>query len=232
MKLIDAIIDTVYTHNCPICDKVVISEKFCDRCINKIEFIKEETCFKCGLNVKACDCNIHVYHFDGVVAPYYNEDFAQIMVYRFKFNKRFTCVPILGDIMADLAANKFGIENIDLITFVPMALVPFRVRGFNQSELLAERISEKLSIKLDRDVLKKRNKVKTQHDIKSLGERFKNVRNAFYYTKNIKGKNVLLVDDIKTSGATLDECARQLKFAGANMVYCVTALISNHNKNG
>ncbi len=229
MKLIDAIIDTLYPHKCPVCDKAVISEQFCDRCAGWIEVIKEETCFRCGLNVKSCDCKKHVYHFDGVVAPYYNEDCAQIMVYRFKFKKRFTCVPILGKIMAEAAAKKFGKENIDFITFVPMSLIPYRIRGFNQSELLAEKIAQNLNIELDREILKKRKKVKTQHDIKSISERFKNVRDAFYYTKEIKGKNVLLVDDIKTSGATLDECARQLKFAGANMVYCVTALVSNHN---
>ncbi len=226
-NLINEFADTVFPNKCPVCDKAVFTESYCKKCLPKMQTIKEETCFQCGLPQKVCECNKFVYHFDGIVAPYFNEGAPQKAIYRFKFKHRFTLVPLMGDVMAQFAANKFGIENIDLITFVPMAITPYRVRGFNQSELLAQTISQKLGIELDGTILQKRKWVFTQHYISKLDTRFSNVRNAFYTTKTIKGKNVLLVDDIKTSGATLDECARQLKFAGANMVYCVTALVTS-----
>ena len=97
-------------------------------------------------------------------------------------------------------------------------------RTFNQTELFASKISEIIGKSVDATILKKREFVSTQHEL-SLTDRFTNVRNAFYTTHRIDGKNVLLIDDIKTTGASLDECARQLKFAGARKVYCATALV-------
>ncbi len=225
-RIIEAFLDTLYPPKCPICDKALLFDDYCDRCSGLVQPIKDETCFNCGMNVKFCECSRFVYHFDGMVAPYYNDGYAQEVIYNYKFNRKFTCVSLVGDVMAKTSANKFGIENIDIITFVPSSLFSKRLRGYNQSELLAKQISQVLNIQLDCDILKKHNNVKTQHDIKSISERFKNVRDSYYFVKKIQNKNVLLVDDIKTSGATLDECARQLKFAGANKVYCVTALVS------
>ena len=76
-----------------------------------------------------------------------------------------------------------------------------------------------------------RNKSKTdQHDIKNPKERFKNVEGLYGAKGKVNGKNILLVDDIKTTGATLNECAKQLILSGADNVYCVTGLISDRRK--
>ena len=229
-KIIEAFLDTLYPPKCPICDKALLLEDYCDRCKGLVEPIDDETCFSCGMNVKNCECSRFIYHFDGMVAPYYNDGYAQEVIYNYKFNRKFTCVPLVGDVMAKAASDKFGRENIDIITFVPASSRSLRQRGFNQSQLLAEHISKTLDIPLESDILQKYDKRKTQHEIKSITERFMNARDSYYFTKNVSNKNILLVDDIKTSGATLDECARQLKFAGANMVYCVTALVSKGAK--
>ena len=164
------------------------------------------------------------------MAPYYNVGFAKDAIYSLKFGGRFACVKPFADEMADLAIKTFGKENIDIICFVPANKRSLYTRGFNQCELLAKEISERTGIPLKKRILAKREDTKIQHDIKNLEDRFKNVRDAYYYTERIKGKIVLLVDDIKTTGASLDECARQLKFAGAERVLCVTALISSLKK--
>ena len=132
--------------------------------------------------------------------------------------------------MAIAAASKFGAENIDIVTFVPADKKSLRARGYNQSEFFAKNIAEYLDKPLERDILRKRDKVKTQHDIGNIKDRYSNVFNAFYSVKRADGMNVLLVDDIKTTGATLDACARELKFAGANKVFCVTALVTRRKK--
>ena len=230
MKLLKALIDMIYPPRCVICGEVLYHSGYCGRCAGKMERVEGERCFSCGLPVKICDCKYHVYHFDGITAPYYNKGFAQDAVYSLKFGGRFAPVEPIADEMADLAIKTFGKENIDIICFVPSNKRSLYTRGFNQCELFAKRISERTGIPLNKRVLAKREKVKTQHDIKTMEDRFMNVRDAYYYTERISGKNVLLVDDIKTTGASLDECARQLKFAGAEQVLCVTALISARKK--
>ena len=104
-------------------------------------------------------------------------------------------------------------------------------RGFNQSEVLAKNISKILKIPICNDALIAARKTKIQHTL-TKDERFKNVRGKFIANKkhDLTGKTVLLVDDIKTTGATLDECAKQLLSLGADEVYCVTGLMTPKNK--
>ena len=230
MKLLRALIDMIYPPRCVICGAVLYHPGYCKRCEGKMEKIEGERCFSCGLPVKSCECKYHIFHFDGIVAPYFNEGFAKDAIYSLKFGGRFAAVEPIADEMADLAIKTFGKENIDLICFVPANKRSLYTRGFNQCELLAKRISEQTGIPLNKRVLAKKEDTKTQHDIKKIEDRYMNVRGAYYYTERIKGKNVLIVDDIKTTGASLDECARQLKFAGAEQVLCVTALISSLKK--
>ncbi len=230
MNLLEAFLDMVYPPRCVVCDKIIYFPGYCDSCVDKIKPITGERCFVCGQGVKDCDCKYFVYHFDGIVAPYYNEGFAQDAIYGLKFHDKFSCLEPFSKEMADLALKTFGRENIDLICFVPANKHSLNTRGFNQCELLAKRISKRTGIPINKRVLKKKNNVKTQHELNTVEKRFRNVRGAYYTSENVNNKNILLVDDIKTSGASLDGCARQLKFSGASHVYCVTALISSYKK--
>ena len=229
MNLLDAFFEILYPPRCIICDEPVLNYGYCDDCKGKLTPIKHAMCLSCGCEEQYCECKNRIYHFDGVAGPYFNEEYAQQAVYDFKFSKKFNCVKPFSKAMANCAKNSFGLENIDIICCVPASKKSLYERGFNQSEVLAKEVSELLKINCDSGLLIKSNKVKTQHRIKNYSDRFKNVRNKFKTTKNLSGKNVLLVDDIKTSGATLDECARQLKFSGAENVYCLVALLSRYN---
>ena len=151
-------------------------------------------------------------------------------MYELKFHNKFNCLRPFGKEMSKCVKRDFGIENIDLICYVPAKKSTLYTRGFNQSELFAKEISFNLNLKFSKDLIKYRVEGKTQHRLKTVEDRFKNVRNLFKVTKKLSGKNILLVDDIKTTGASLDECARQLKFAGADKVYCVTALVTRVKK--
>lgn len=103
-----------------------------------------------------------------------------------------------------------------------------RVRGFNQSEVLAERIAKILSLPII-NALSCVKSAHSQHKIKDYKERFKNVKGIYKANGAFDGKTLLLVDDIMTTGATLNECAAVLLRAGADKIYCVTALRTDKN---
>ncbi len=108
-------------------------------------------------------------------------------------------------------------EDFDVVTWVPAAPSRGRQRGYNQAELLAKSLSRELELPMQR--LLYRFNTGTQVG-QSRVSRLKRVRDQFYpATKDLKGKRVLVVDDVLTTGATLSECARQLKKSGAKSVW-------------
>ena len=226
MNILNDLAELLYPPRCIVCNQPIAEEGYCKDCKDKIEFLSEECCIGCGLPRKLCECKKYAYHFDGVTAPFKNEGFAQTAIYDFKFHDKFRCMNVFGREMAHRAVKYFGRENIDLICCMPLSRKSMLYRGFNQSKIFASVISKCLNIEFIPDLISKSDNVGTQHDVIGIDNRFANVRGAFSVNRRIMGKNVLLVDDIKTTGASLDECARQLKFAGANRVYCVTALLS------
>ena len=127
--------------------------------------------------------------------------------------------------MALSVKQRYGDINFDFITYVPMTKFRQFRKGYNQSALLAKELSKILSIPIVHDILFSHKKRKSQHKTTSK-ERFDNVKQIYYTKKRISGGTVLLVDDIKTTGATLDSCARQLLMCGADKVYCISALIT------
>ncbi|MBI4846389.1 MAG: ComF family protein [Candidatus Omnitrophica bacterium] len=125
--------------------------------------------------------------------------------------------------MIDFIKKYLNINTIDLISSVPLHKSKIRERGFNQAEILAEHIAIGLKKKYDRGLLI-RNKKTITHFLLDQNARFKNLAAAFKCrdTACIKGKSVLLVDDIFTSGATANECAKAIKQAGALKVNVIT----------
>ena len=117
----------------------------------------------------------------------------------------------------------------DIIIPVPLHSRRLRWRGFNQSELLAKHISEKITpgfpIPVVSDLLQRSRYTHPQMEIKNQSKRKKNIENAFKIPKNklglVKSKRILLVDDITTTGATIFECAKTLKKSGAHEVFAV-----------
>lgn len=226
MNLIDAFLDLLYPPKCIICEEPILEYGYCSKCDGKLKPIAEEMCLACGSRRKHCECKSRIYHFDAITAPYFNEGYAKQGVYDLKFHNKFHCLKPFSKQMAKKVIKNIGKENIDLICSVPASVSSLYDRGFNQSDLFAREISELLKTEYKSKLIKKKESVKSQHRIKSIEDRINNVRNGYVVCEKIKTKNVLLVDDIKTTGATIDECARQLKFAGAENVYCVVALIT------
>ncbi len=230
MNLLDAFLDLLYPPKCIICEEPINDYGYCSECKGKLKPIDEDMCLCCGLRRKHCECKYRIYHFDAITAPYFNEGYAKQGVYDLKFHNKFHCLKPFSKQIANKVIKNFGLENIDLICSVPASVPSLYKRGFNQSDLFAREVARILKIEYKSKLIRKKETVKSQHRIKSIEDRINNVRNGYKVYQSLKGKNILLVDDIKTTGATIDECARQLKFAGADKVYCAVALITEKKR--
>lgn len=222
-KLFKSFIDALFPQRCIACNQLSeFDSYFCKDCAGKITPVQHKICRKCGRDEKACECNRFIYHFDGLVAPFLNSGQAKESFYSYKFNSNLSAVDYFAENMALFFKENFGDIKIDMICYVPLSKKQLKERDFDKCELLSQRVSKLLNIPMEKAILKNEN-ILTQHNL-SIDTRFENVRNAYRIVKNVKGKKILLIDDIKTTGATLDSCAKELKFAGAKEVYCLTAL--------
>lgn len=161
-----------------------------------------------------------------VLAPMEYEGGYRESMLQYKFRGCKIIGPRMGMLMAGLIE---GLPELKwTLTYVPLSPEGFRRRGYDQSLLLARQIGRQRGIEVKR-LLEKVKKTKTQHDL-GLEERLTNLSGAYRASEEAAGRNILLVDDIVTSGSTLRECASALFKAGANLVCCLCAAESKFRK--
>lgn len=230
MNLFKVIISSIYPNKCVACGEIIDEgESLCAYCSELIEALDtSKLCIKCGSLKKNCICNNRSYHFDGCIAPFLNKNIARKVVYSFKLNRKENYYKFLAEKMALCVKQCYDVD-FDYVTYVPIKTSTLLSRGFNQSYLIASELSKLLNIPLGFGFLKCVKSGKPQHELPSK-ERFENVKGLYSSVKIPSGANILLVDDIKTTGATLNECAKELYMAGAGSVYCVAGLISAKDK--
>ena len=151
------------------------------------------------------------------------DDISKNMLLLLKFFDKTSCASTLAKFMVHAGSDIIK-EKPDLIIPVPLHYMRLIKRKYNQSALLANEISKLTDIKCDLFSLKRCKNTVPQ--VKFAGrERIRNIRGAFVVKKpeNIKGKNIVLIDDVMTTGSTLKECAIALKKAGAKKIYALTA---------
>ena len=217
----------VYPKKCVCCKELIEeNEDLCEKCKKNIERVGEKICLWCGHEQKYCECKFHVFRFRQIISPFINTGLAKQGFYDFKFRNRKANSYFFSKEMSNLVLKYYSNVKFDAVCPVPMHYFRKAKRGYNQSEILADEISRIIGVKTDKSIIFSKKK-KVQHEIKGISMRYSNIKGKYYYKRKTNYENVLLVDDIKTTGATLDECARQLMLAGVNNVYCVTALISN-----
>lgn len=229
-NIFSAVADFLFPSHCFYCSRTVTDGAvICKDCYREIEKITEKVCDKCGRTVGGCDCKRFVYHFSGVTAPFKNEGVARAGLYSLKFAGDTACVNFYAYHMVKRLMSREEDNSFDVITYVPMSPLRRINRGYNQSELLAKAVGKQLNVKVRGDLLYRTLFSKTQHKKSNVAERFENAYESYRRTgKTVKGR-VLLIDDIKTSGASLEACSRELMYAGADEVFCLTALLSNKN---
>ena len=144
------------------------------------------------------------------------------LIHKFKYNGRTALLNIFSKLMIDCIKENPEIVNTDLITAVPLHNTRLKEREFNQSLLLANKVAEEFGVPL-KHALEKTVKTRYQNELTRI-ERQANIKNAFEIRRHagISEKSILLIDDVMTTGATLNECARALLAGGAKRVTCLT----------
>lgn len=220
----EVFLDCVFPKSCVGCSK---SDTYlCERCKQKIVTIQSPTCLGCGKlkpRGKYCKtCRPKVDLTGVVIAAHYEEGPLKEAIHTFKYDFVYDLYEELSTFLAEaLIRNNFKKNYI--VTYVPLHRSKENWRGFNQSKLLAKKVSETLNFELIESVLEKKKNTKRQIELKK-AERFKNVEDTFQasakYVDKVKGKRIILVDDVITTGATLNECAKILrKKLGAKEVW-------------
>ncbi len=214
----------ISVNKCLFCGEIVKEgEVFCSKCRELIPPLAKTCCKICGHEHCRCSLSPHrEYELDGICACYFYEGEVRRVVSRFKFSGGRFLGQGMGKLMAQRVQEVFPDISFDGICYVPTSLQHLVQRGYNQAAVLARAISRFTSVTVYDKILRKRVGVKTQHTLHA-SERIKNVKDAYRITdpKRVYGKTLLLVDDVSTTGATLRECAGELKGAGAASVYAV-----------
>ena len=203
------------------------SNSTCEICYPILPFIKK-SCPKCGgliteENTGVCvDCKINNYNFTMAMSVFEYIDQPLNVIQKLKYNgKKYLAKPLGYYLAQRLATENI---NIDYITFVPIHETKLKLRKFNQAELLAKEVGSLLNITCLPLCIKKIN-TKSQTEL-SFKERKANVKDSFEFKKEykstIKGKNILIIDDVFTTGATCNEVSSVILKAGASNCYVLT----------
>jgi competence protein ComFC len=232
-ELLQSAVSLLYPPLCSICGRSVrAGEYLCDQCEIKAVRIVAPFCEKCSepfegaiTGVFTCaNCAHRRIYFDAAVAAYRGRGTVREIIHEFKYGRQIHLRHLVARwLRAALDDERLCGRQFDLIIPVPLHPTRQRERGFNQASLLAELLSAQISIPCK--PLLERTRYTTTQTALDRSERMENLHNAFRLRKNadVRGLRVLLIDDVLTTGSTLNECARVLKRAGAFSVHAATA---------
>lgn len=230
-KWADRALCAIFPRRCVYCGAVIRPERtVCNRCVEELPRIVPPICLLCGHEKADCTCKHKKQKYKAICAPFYYEDTIVKAVHRYKFEDRdFLAEPYARN-MAAAVRREFSDIAFDTVTFVPFTKEQARTRAFNPSELLARHTAKESKLPCE-TLLQKLYETEPQHSLKS-SARSGNVLGVYDVAPNVsvEGKTVLLVDDIKTTGATLSECSKMLLLGGAEAVYCCTFAVTRHKK--
>lgn len=212
------LLDFFFPPRCVGCGRV--GQFFCEACIGRLPRIVPPICPYCGrpqMSGIACpQCANHVLSIDAVRSPFRFEGPIRRAIHELKYSG----VRALAAVLASLVSDYF-VSNLlpaDVLVPVPVHRKRLRQRGYNQSELLAKELSTLSGVWMDSTSLVRITLGEPQVRTQGAAQRKANVANAFSCPDRTQGRHVILVDDVCTSGATLEACASVLKQAGAASV--------------
>ena len=236
----DWLVDWLYPPRCRACAGRIHgrdAEYFCAGCWQQIQRVEHPLCDVCGRPFPDASGDDHTcgvclqrrprFAAARAWARYPREDLAdhplRQVVQKYKYGRKVSLGKPLGRLMARGCHEFLNRIEADLIVPVPLHPKRLRWRGFNQSVLLARQISRVYGLPMDPFVLQRRKETPPQTRLTE-DERRRNMRRAFalHLDKSVKDQTILLVDDVYTTGATVNECSRTLKRGGAKEVYVLT----------
>lgn len=210
---------------CPICGGLKNNGFLCKLCAEKIEslYVQKGYCIRCGESLASekltcCgECLTNKRPWDYFSFYGYYKGVLREIITEFKYKGDFAYLGILQDLLCKAYFKGDFDFDPDVIIPVPIHKNRLKLRGFNQSLEISKRLSRLIGVPIERNIL-----VRTKDTVSQVGlkksEREKNVKNVFRVIGDVKGINIILVDDVYTSGATASECSKVLKAVGARIV--------------
>ena len=230
-KISGMLLDAIYPPICPICNEIVPTGKLIHpACARLLPYAEEPSCAKCGKPVdedeELCrDCARGGHVYDEGRAVFIYDEYMSKSMYRFKYNGKQEYARFFGRCMYEQLGDFIRSRNIEAIVPVPVHKKRLAERGYNQAYLLAKELSKSLKIPLCDHLVIRKTATKVQKNL-SAASRQNNLKKAFIVSENsVKYSSVLIVDDIYTTGATVDAVAGCLKGAGVGRVYFVSLCI-------
>lgn len=233
------ILDYLYPPRCPLCDKPVLQKEsrngFCAKCMEKLPIIRGKRCYKCGraindLKKEYCaDCSkygwIHMYDKGLSLCTY--DDTIRDMIYRLKYGNRSEYADTFGKLLSDAFACALKRTGAQGVIAVPLHVNRIKKRGYNQAELLAKSFCKHSGIPFYAHYVERVEDTKALKNL-TRAERQNNLKKAFKIGRNdVKLKIIIVIDDIYTTGSTIDAMAKVLKKAGVHRVYFLTIAIGD-----
>ena len=232
-----ALLDLVYPPHCIGCGRSLHEEDrpdkyFCFDCLRDLPFIGEARCPKCGhelaefaaVHPRCPSCEGKPLHFKSATAPFRYEGIATEVILRFKLARQVAFADPLARYMIEHMESTGWMPRIDAIAAVPLHWRRLWKRGYNQSQLLADRVGQRFGVPLLHRPVSRVFSTPSQTRV-SREKRRENLRGAFVirHPRETAGKTILLIDDVLTTGATCAECSRALITEGhAKAVYVAT----------
>ncbi len=227
--LIDGFLNLILPLNCLICRKGLEPDNkkyLCKCCWAKIRLIEEPVCSRCGRlsALSICSpCKTKRYYFRTARAAGIYEGALRECIHLLKYGKKVCLVKPLGELLAELMGNDDNLRKADLLVPVPLDKRRYREREFNQARLLAKVVNRYFKIPISSRNLRRTRTTLPQTQL-NRKQRQKNVRGLFRVAKaeEYRGKVILIIDDVFTTGSTVNECAKVLSRAGAQEVNVLT----------
>ncbi|OGF26019.1 hypothetical protein A2331_02190 [Candidatus Falkowbacteria bacterium RIFOXYB2_FULL_34_18] len=229
-QVITPLLDFIFPIECVGCQKE--GEWLCEPCFEKLSFYKNQYCPICkqeGLMGKFCPNCKPFYEIDRIfIAGNYKNIVIADLIKKLKFYSVKNIANILGEYLYVFIKKEIKIFDKNnhpsfplkktLIVPVPLSHKRYNFRTFNQSEEIAKFLAKKCKLPTSNNLIKIKH-TKPQTKLKR-ENRLKNIKNCFKWEgENLNKKNILLIDDVVTTGSTLNECARELKKHGAGKIW-------------
>jgi ComF family protein len=230
-------LDIIFPAICISCKKISSRQQLCNGCYSEISFIESSNiCICCGIPFnlfnksphitghKCASCIRETINFDKCRSIARFDGTLRELLHRFKYKKKLG----IGKLFVKLILDNFpkDLNGFDLIMPVPLHIHKLREREYNQSAVLVNNVSKSLNCEKDIFSLVKSNETEPQINFKNSTMRKRNILKSFSVTdvKKVEKRSILLIDDVYTSGSTINECAKVLLKAGADKVQALTLL--------
>lgn len=236
LRHINTFLDILFPKKCLACnariDESAIDNLICTECWGKIKRNLPPFCYSCGRRLEKPNfaknlclrCLRQRLHFDRAFSPCVYEGVIKELIHEFKYAGKEHLGPPLSRLMIEFIKEyALPMDCIDLIIPVPLHKTRLREREFNQAEILSRHIADEFNKNVSGDSLVRSRYTKTQTELET-DKRLLNVKDSFLVAKerDVRGKNILLVDDVLTTAATSSEAACALKKSGAGIVFVLT----------